>query len=228
MKKTFIAFCILAATVFAARGQQMINGENIADFNAVNLSGQMSVELIPADKPAVEMELHDFDSNRLTWGVTGTVLNIRVKPSGSKGGTMLVRIFYRSVQSLAVSAADVRIGEPLRSVMLDVDLSAGARLGAALECVDVKVDATGNSAAQFTGRAEYLTVEAGQRSNVDARELETRSVEVDSRLGSQTYVWGTKRVVSHANTGGAVFYKGDPEVLRVSNFTWGTTDNIGK
>ncbi|MDR2885184.1 MAG: DUF2807 domain-containing protein [Rikenellaceae bacterium] len=227
MKKTILLVSLFLAVAAGVRAQQLISGENITDFNTVSLSGQMSVEMIPSDKPAVAMELHGVNPNQVTWGVTGSTLSIKVKPAAAKEGALIVRIYYTKVQSITAVTSDVRIPQPLESVMFSADISSGAKFTAALDCLDAQIKVTGNSAAQIEGRAKYVTLEANQRSKIDARTLEAQSAGASSYMASEIYAWGAERMISHTNTGGAVFYKGDPAVLRVVNNTGGSTNGIG-
>ena len=143
---------MLALAAVGAQGQQIITGDNINDFNAVTLTGRMSVEMIPADKPAVTMELHGINPKQVTWGVTGSSLDIRMKPATPRDGALIVKIYYREVQQITANGADVRIPQPLESPMFTAEISTGAKLTAVLDCKDVRLKATGNSAVLIEGR----------------------------------------------------------------------------
>lgn len=227
MKKIFFALLAVLAG-YGAAAQQLIKGEDIEDFTRVSFVGGMSVELIPADKPAVHMELHGVEPGQVTWNVTGGLLTVKVRPAQQKDGALLVKVSYRSLESISSNGADVIFRDTLRSEMLTVDATTGAKLSGVLDCRDLQLRLTGNSAAQLEGGCRYAILNANQRSRIDARQMETMCAGVQSLMASEIYTWATERLVAETNTGSAIFYRGEPPLLRVHNKLGGNVNSIGR
>ncbi len=222
-----LALCLLAGVV-GAQAQQVIKGEDINDFTSVSLVGSMSVEMLPADKPGVYMELHGIDPGQVSWNVNKGTLAIKVRPAQQKPGALAVKIYYRHLTSLTSNGADVIFKEVLTEDLFAADMTTGAKLTATLDCRDFTLSLTGNSAAQIEGMSKYITLTANQRSKIDARRCEARAAFVKSYVYSEIYVWSTERLVAETSTGSSVFYRGEPELLHMVTKLGGNVNDIGK
>ena len=63
---------------------------------------------------------------------------------------------------------------------------------------------------------------------MNARPLTCQDVCVEATSGAEVYVKAVERIQIVANTGGAVYYQGEPEIFRSATKMMGTVNNIGK
>lgn len=227
--KRILALAVLALFGVTAQAQQNIHSENISEFNAIELSGKMVVELIPASTSMVDITLHNSQPNKLEWKVEDGVLSIRLKPGGGTASSADVQIHYNaSISQIKVAEASLKVHEVLESPMLDIDLSAGATLTARVEGMDLSLKATGNSAANLTGNVKYYTLTAGSKSKVNSTEMSCVDTRVMASSGADVYIQAEERLQIVSETGASVYYKGEPEILRITAKMMGTINNIGK
>ncbi len=227
MKK--IALLFLAMTIsWAASAQQSIVSKRLDAFTSVDLSGKLHVELIRADSAYLKVKLNGTNSNRLAWGVKDGTLKIQLRPGGDKDANGEVKIYYTSLSQIKISGASVSIQGTLTQGMIDVNMDAGAIFSADLNVKDIYLKIGGNSVANLTGSAKYSTLLASAKSKVNARQLVSQDVRVEAVSSAEAYVQVVERIQIVANTGGAVYYQGEPEIYRSATKMMGTVNNIGK
>lgn len=227
MKK--IALLFLAITIsWAASAQQSIVSKRLDAFTSVDLSGKLHVKLIRADSAYLKVKLNGTNSNRLAWGVKDGTLKIQLRPGGDKDANGEVKIYYTSLSQIKISGASVSIQGTLTQGMIDVNMDAGAIFSADLNVKDIYLKIGGNSVANLTGSAKYSTLLASAKSKVNARQLVSQDVRVEAVSSAEAYVQVVERIQIVANTGGAVYYQGEPEIYRSATKMMGTVNNIGK
>lgn len=228
MKKLVILMFLLTGGVFGAGAQQTIKGDRLAPFSNVELSGKLNVQLIAAEQPSIEIKLNNADIGRLAWNVADETLSVRLKPGGNSGGNADVTIYYTAFSRIKISGASVILSTPFEGVMLDADLSAGAIFNGEFHTRDIALKITGNSVANLSGETRYLTVSASSGAKADSRGLTAEDANISASSGANVYLQGTDRIQITSETGAAVFYRGEPEVLRTTAKLMGTINNIGK
>ena len=228
MKKILVSIGAILFSAGAIFAQQTIRSDKISWFNTVALTGNMVVELIPADTSKINIELKDTDITKLEWGVTDSTLSVKLRPVNgtSKKGSATVVICYQVLDNLRVSGAEVKTVDTVEGGVMQFDLSSGAKLTAAVNCKDMELKLSGNSVAQISGYAKYFTLRAALRSKADARELDSQSVLVQATANSEVYVNATERLVAETGTGASVFYTGNPQILRLSTKLGGNIHDI--
>ncbi|MBE5032942.1 GIN domain-containing protein [Gallalistipes aquisgranensis] len=227
MKKIFAAVAAILCSAGAVFAQQTIRSDKVSWFNTVSLTGKLAVELIPSDTNRINIELKDTDITKLEWGVTDSVLTVKLRPGGvSPKGSAVVVIHYRVLDDLRVNGAEVKTQDTLAGGMMSIDLSGGAKLTATVKCQDLDLKLSGNSAAQMDGYAKYFTLRAALRSKADARNLDAQSVTVQAYSNSELYVDAMERLVAETGTGGTVFYTGKPQIVKLSTKMGGNIHDI--
>lgn len=227
MKKFIITAVALCLTI-SNYAQQTINSRQLEAFNKIELTGKLMVQLIQADSTAIDISLTKTELSKIDWGVRNGTLSVRLKPGSSADGMAEVKIYYKSLNELKLSGSNVAIKDAVNSLVLDIEMVAGATLGAQVNTKDVLLKASGNSSATLSGTTKYLTISAGSKSKVDCRQLETTDAKVDANSAAEVYVSATERLQLLADTGSSIYYRGEPEIFRSATKLLGTINNIGK
>lgn len=215
MKRTLILAITLLISTALSYGQQTISSENITEFNAVSLNGNITAELIPSDTNKIDIILTDVDINKFKWNIKSGALNVNLN-SGPKGkGHADVKIHYTGpLSEISVSGGELSSPEVIESNMLRFVVNGGAKVTLDFNVMDLDANITGNSVTLMSGTAKYLTLHAGEKSKVDARPMECVSANVDSGSGSEVYLFITERLVANAKTSSTIFYKGKPTIIK--------------
>ncbi len=231
MKKRLSLLLLTVLFGFAANAQQTIQSDKMDAYNAIEITGNVTVEMTKAsDKSSIEIKLNNTTIDKLDWGVKNGTLFVRLKPNvGNSGANAEVKLAYNPFNRLKVSGANVAVQDTVKSLMLDVDVSAGGTLGLNyLDVADLLINVNGNSVANIGGTVKYYTLNATSRSKVDSRSLNCVDANVSASSGAEVYVRANERMQLSSDTGASLFYAGEPTILRTSTKTMGVVNFIGK
>lgn len=230
MKKMFVtvACALLSLAAFAQQSVKSDEGKPLV-FSKAEFVGNLTVRMIRSDTARIEIKQSQSESNRLDWGVKDGNLFVKLKPGmNGKASSAEVVLYYDSLQALKASAANVAVEGPVCCEVLSVDLAAGATLGMDVATTDLYMKVAGNSAANITGTTKYYTLFATSKAKVDSRTLEAMDVRVEAASGAEAYVCATERLQMTSDTGAAIFYRGEPSIVRSSAKMMGTINSIGQ
>ena len=217
MKKMFVtvACALLSLAAFAQQSVKSDEGKPLV-FSKAEFVGNLTVRMIRSDTARIEIKQSQSESNRLDWGVKDGNLFVKLKPGmNGKASSAEVVLYYDSLQALKASAANVAVEGPVCCEVLSVDLAAGATLGMDVATTDLYMKVAGNSAANITGTTKYYTLFA-------------MDVRVEAASGAEAYVCATERLQMTSDTGAAIFYRGEPSIVRSSAKMMGTINSIGQ
>lgn len=215
MKRTVITTLLLLVSAAFSYAQQTITSENLNEFTAVNMTGNVTAQLIPADTNRIEIILTDVDINKFKWNIKGTTLNVELN-SGSKGkGHADVKLYYMGpLTSISISGGELSTPEPVIEDILKFSVSGGAKVTAEFDVLDLDVNVSSNSVVLLSGVTKYLTMRAGEKSKVDARQMDCVAADIDTATGAEVYVTVEERLVGNAKTSSTIFYRGKPSILK--------------
>lgn len=227
MKRIFALLALLAVT-YTGFAQKIVSTQNLSDFNKIELTGRLQVELVQGDEASVEITLNNAEDKKLDWGIKNGVLSVRLKPGGGSSANADVKITYKDLVGLKVSSANVAVTNTIESPMLDMDISGGATVKADVDLNDLKVTAGGNSVLDLSGETKYYNLAANTKATVDSRSMKAENVVVKAATAASVYVYSSERIEITAATTSTVFYKGTPEIVRQKNSLGGEIHSIGE
>lgn len=220
MKKLFlIAALFMIQTGLMA---QDIKSDNLPDFKHISLSGKLNVTLEQSDRNSIEIKLNNSDLKNVDWSCKDNKLSIRLKATTQKSSSADVKIYYKDINSLEISGGTLHTEKPIETGIFDLNIGSGANVIAEINTSDLTMGADGNSATTLTGKALYLTLRANSKAKVDARGFESRCAIVSAQFGAEVYVWGTEKLDAKATSNGVIYYKGTPEILKISDKMMGS------
>ncbi|MFI3331090.1 MAG: DUF2807 domain-containing protein [Rikenellaceae bacterium] len=215
MKKRIFLILALLLVGYYASCEQLITSKTMADFNTIELRGNLTVELSEDTSNSIEIELFGCDITKIRWAVENDKLSVTLKtPTSEVNARANVKISYKNLRTLEAYSSSVKSTTPMSQDMLDIKASSGAIVNIQVQSLDVKVDALQNSVVQLEGISRYLIVNAEDRSKVDMRSLSSVSVNAQGSGQAEIYVLAQQRLVASAKTGATVYYLGEPRLLR--------------
>jgi len=207
----------LQAQAPAQPKQTRLRSDAMDNFSKVTLSGKLNTEFIPSGKDSITITLIDSELDKFKWNVTNDELSASLRPSSGGRGRAEIKIYYaKPIASINGLGSDIFIQQSFKSQMLVLSVSAGGKLTAAVDCLDLELNASGNSAASLTGSTKYLTLRASESSKVNCRYLQSISAQVDATTSAEVFVWATERMIVSASSGATIFYRGNPAIIKTS------------
>ena len=222
---------ISASTSNGAGGQTVVQTDTIAgqrlwpDFHAVEVEGAMKVRFETADAEhpvGISYYANDFKVSKVENGV----LKLRMQRS-KEADSLQVTVRYNTLSAVKVSGAAVHFAGLLKTNLLDVKVSGGARFETTLDAADLQLEVTGRSKVTLRGKVRYMDAVVST-AVVDASQLQAMAVTVDASNKAEVTVQATERVVMKSTTGAVIRYAGNPSIERshTSSMLSGTFERL--
>jgi len=204
--------CITASLAFLANAEaQYVSKKNVGDFNAIEISSAVRINLIQSDSNYVTLSSKDSIKKVPKMEVKGSTLEI----SSLFHGTIDVHV--KNLTSLRVSdAARVESKDTLKADNLTVHVSDAGRADIWLNAKYIKARANDAGNITLSGSTDSLEVKVSDASHINAFLLRANGVSVVSSDGSNADVWAVKSVSARATDGSNVHIKGSPAQKQTS------------
>lgn len=226
---------VSAAASDGASGQTAVQTDTVAqqrlwpDFHAVEVEGTMRVRFETADAEhpvGISYYANDFKTGKYVSKVENGVLKLRMQRSKSVD-SLQVTVRYNSLNSVKVSGGAAQFAGLLKTNLLDVKVSSGARFEATLDVADLQIEVTGRSNVTLRGKTRYMDAVVST-AVVDASQLQVMAVTVDASNKAEVTVQASDRVVMKSSTGALIRYAGNPAIERshTSSMLSGTFERL--
>lgn len=215
-----IVVLILIGFAIASTAQET---RRLDHFDAVAVTGDISVVLVEGDQPSALIETDGIDADDITLYVKGKTLKIQlIEGLFHDYDRVEITLTYTKLRAIKSSAgASVRTAGTITGDELKLRASSGGEL-----FVDVAVNAIEASASEggiltVSGQAEDQEVTASTGGEYQGLELECQRTYVKSNTGGMAEVVANERLDANANTGGSINYSGDPEMKNIRSLISG-------
>lgn len=221
---TLFALLLVSQLAF---GQQVIPVE---PFNEITITGDMEVDIVPGETEEVVLTVRGIPEDKVNIKVSQGVLRISALGAFKYSDeSVYVKITYRNLFALRANAgAQVSVAETLSAEKILLRATTGGQLNAqvATQVLDLGASEGGNLKVWGTTESMEVTTSTGGQFSGD--QLEAERAYVRSSTGGTAEVYATKLLEVSANTGGSVFYRGEPETKRIKKFVAGEVDRINR
>lgn len=201
------------APVQESSGQQQ---EWLGSFKSVSIDGPMKVVFKAVDSDSGPRITYDCKGapSGFKYRIDRNGCLIISEKSDSRRTTVTeVTVNYHAIETLTVARAEVSFEEPIRSSLLDVVLSAGARAALKLDVMDLDLRMSGRSSATLSGQARYLTLEVAN-SRLVATDTDCVAADVKASNTAHVELDVSDRLLAEARSA-TIRYKSAPHILRV-------------
>ena len=104
--------------------------------------------------------------------------------------------------------------------MIDVAISNGAQFTARVDVKDIKISISGDSRVEISGSTIYHDADVAT-AKYNAVDLESVSTVVHAEHNAEAKVNASERLEAKSSTGGKIFYRSQPELLRKEKSLFG-------
>ena len=165
---------------------------DIADFNAIKVSGVIQVEVTAQKDFSVEIEADDNLLHLIKSDVSGGVLHLETEESIKSKNPIRVRVSAPDIENLDTSGA---------SKVSIVNLSNE----------NLKIDSSGASKITVEGETINLTVDVSGASKIEAGNLKTENASVDASGASSVNIYAANELKADASGASSIIYEGNPK-----------------
>lgn len=195
-----------------------------SSFNALDVDASIKLTLTPVgedEAPYIIYDTKGVESSKFTVEVDREgVLKIRERYDPKRVGVTEVKLYYNSLIDIRLSRADTHVDGVLTGKIMDIDVSNGAQLVAEVDTKDIKIRISGDSRVEISGSTLYHDADVAT-AKYNAVELESVSTIVRAEHNAEVKVDAIGRLEAKSSTGGKIFYKSEPELLRTEKSLFG-------
>lgn len=195
-----------------------------SSFNALDVDASIKLTLTPMgedEAPYIIYDTKGVESSKFTVEVDRDgVLKIRERYDPKRVGVTEVKLYCNSLIDIRLSRADTHVDGVLAGKIMDIDVSNGAQLVAEVDVKDIKIRISGDSRVEISGSTIYHDADVAT-AKYNALELESVSTIVRAEHNAEVKVDAIGRLEAKSSTGGKIFYKSEPELLRTEKSLFG-------
>ena len=195
-----------------------------SSFTSLDVDASIKLTLTPVgedEAPYIIYDTKGIESSKFTVEVDREgVLKIRERYDPKRVGVTEVKLYYNSLIDIRLSRADTHVDGVLAGKIMDIDVSNGAQLVAEVDTKDIKIRISGDSRVEISGSTLYHDADVAT-AKYNAVELESVSTIVRAEHNAEVKVDAIGRLEAKSSTGGKIFYKSEPELLRTEKSLFG-------
>jgi len=235
MKKLYLFLLLAVSMVASTNAQTTVNDANaqvrtVGSFSGLSVATGIKVYVTQSAKEAVAVSASSaaYRDNIITEVVDG-VLKIYYKKDAKdktvvKGNMHLkAYVSVSTLTSLRVSSgANVETTSKLSVGDMNIDISSGANVKAALSGGNIKISQSSGAVSKFSGSAKKLTVSAESGSNFGDDDFAADVCVADASSGASIEVTVNKELSASASSGGDIRYSGNPSVVKSEKSSGGS------
>jgi len=222
MKKLALLLTLTCSILFA---QEPIT-KNLGDFNTIKVFNGLTVELQKSS--TAKVEITGKKSDDVSVKNSNGILKIRLKfPEGFTAEDVKITLYYNSKIDVldANEGAEIFSEATLEQQHLELKVQEGAKIKMPVEVKYLTVKAVSGGIIELTGATKNQTVEATTGAIYEAYNLQSKEAVVTAASGARVEVKISEVLDAKVRFGGAIFYKGTPEVLKTKKIIGGTIKN---
>lgn len=232
MKRVIVTILsiFLVCSVFAQ--ESVMKKELLAPFTTVEIDAPIRLKLIKIAENEIPYILYDTKGatlSRFSFEVDNKsrTLKITERYDPQRKTTTEVEVYFNTITDLSISRADTTIEGTLKSQLLDIYVSHNAHLTAEIDVLDVMIYASGKSRVELRGHTLYHTADIST-ALYDAHDLSSTSTVVESSHNAVARVNAEDRLQMKTSTGGKIYYRSQPVILRSKITTFGGEITLSK
>ncbi|QHT68747.1 DUF2807 domain-containing protein [Rhodocytophaga rosea] len=226
----FLTLILIAITVFVAvakyyqyadtvtgNGKNTSNVRQVTDFNSIEVSGKISVNLTQGAPTKVEVKGDENLIVLIRTEVSGNQLRIYTKDKINRQTKIEVDVTVPNIESLHLSGgANIQSTNELKGEELALKTSSGSQATLALQYKNLTSDSNAGSILKLSGQVEEASFEASAGSIINAFDLNARKCSVQANAGSMTEVKVLDQISADISSGSSLTYDGEPAVRDVN------------
>lgn len=183
----------------------------VQPFDEVVLTGRIVAELVPGDANEVEILQSETPEDKINISMSGQSLRISTLNRIAKDEEVRLRITYQKLRSVKAQAGvELRHEGRIEADKLELRIGSGAQaqLEVTTDALEVYVGEGGQLVLGGDTNSQQVTASSG--GNCDASNLAARRTYVRASAGGVAKVNAADFLDANANTGGQVWYGGEP------------------
>jgi len=186
---------------------------DFTQFNALDISSNMEITLTQGAQYSVSLEADPKHLEDIKVELIDQELHIRSQRKINLNKSK-VKVFITAPEFRKIELSGACVLEATNSISsqqpLAIEMSGATDVHLVLDVPRLKIDASGATQGRFKGKTEVLEIEGSGALELDAVELEAKSVSVDISGAGSAKVWATTNLRVELSGAASLQYKGQP------------------
>ncbi|WP_321369219.1 head GIN domain-containing protein [uncultured Draconibacterium sp.] len=202
--------CIFTPSI-NGNGNVVEQERHLSDFDEIKVSRGMNVYITQGNETKVLVKADENLLEVIETEVVGDVLEVKATSNIRRSKEKKVFVTLPKVESIKASAgSNVYSENEISSKSIEISASAGSNIRLRIKTQEANVSASAGSNINLEGQTENFYGKASAGSNIKAGELKTSNTEAKVSAGANIWISTKNKLQASANSGGNVFYSGDP------------------
>lgn len=224
MKKIslFLALAFLSVTLHAQDETVVIRDNNAqqrslaASFSAISVSGAIDIYISQSQEEVLVVSASETKfRDRIVTEVNDGVLHVYYNDKGpgftSGNKKLKAYISFKTLESIRASgSSDVYANGVIKGETLKLVLTGSSDFKGAVDVGELKLDQSGSSDSNISGRAEKASINVSGASDVKGYDLEVNYCEATASGASDIQITVNKEINATASGASDIYYKGSP------------------
>jgi hypothetical protein len=223
MKK--LTIIVIALLVVIGVKAQKTETRNFGEFHSVYFFGNINVEMIKSDSNyAVLTAGPDLELGSITTELNKGQLFVRNTGIGDDK-VVKVKFYYKSIDELIAKAGvELTSANTFDIKIFSIRFSKGAIAKIDVKCQELKAIVIQGSELSISGSVDKINVSTNTGAVFHGYKLKTKDSWLRSVTGGKIEISLTGEMEASANTGGMVYFKGNPKVVSQKVITGGVIE----
>lgn len=198
-------------------------------FDGIYVTGNIEVKLERGTENQVELYVDGMPYDKVSVKVQRDILRLRVLESWLyRDEVIKAYITYTKLDNLRANAgATVESEELITTDDFEVRATSGARIELSLELSDLEASASEGGMLILEGNAQEQDIQVSTGGEYDGFGMDSARTYVRANTGGQAEVVALEFLEASANTGGSIYYKGEPETTHIKTVIAGEVTQVG-
>lgn len=189
---------------------------SLDDFSSIEVGEAIELIITQGDKNEAIVEVDGVELDDVVTDVRGSQLKIERANTGRNNnnsrGEVVIRLTYKSIDEISVSsAASVFSKSKIKADNFELKASSAGQMELDLDVADLEVDVSSAGSIEVSGTCTSLDLDASSAGRFEGYDLVCGAIKADMSSGGTGEVSVKDRLEVDAGTGGALYYKGNPD-----------------
>ncbi|MBN2773641.1 MAG: DUF2807 domain-containing protein [Prolixibacteraceae bacterium] len=214
--------CLYFGPSVSGNGNVVEEVRDVEGFNAIKASRGVNVYISQGGYEKVVVKTDENVIDAIETKVENGVLTITTNKNIRHATTNKVYVTIDEIEKISgFAGSNIYTESFLEADMLELSSSAGSNLKLEVKARDMEVSASAGANIFLEGETENIKLSASAGSNIKAEDLVSQYCRAKASSGANIYITVENRLEGRANSGGNVFYSGNPKRFDISNSSGG-------
>ncbi len=210
----FSALITCSCNSINGSGNIITETRNVNEFDGVQTSGSMDVEIMNGDNTSVKVEADDNVLSYIVTDVHDGLLDVYYKPNTSFSNTHeKIYVTANGLKRLFVKGSgSITSGNTIKSAMVEAKISGSGDIDAGIDAPEVNADISGSGNLSLKGRCRTFNGNIGGSGDLKCKNLLSENAAINIMGSGTAHVFSSVHLKASTLGSGDIYYSGYPSI----------------